>query len=194
MLCEVASESPFDAGRPLVRGDFLDIRRSDTGNLIVLDVQIDLASDATVGAHRPHHVVGTHPRLPETISGHDLEDCTGWADANTFPAPCACSLVGVTVASHHDLGSLATVSDIEHSDDLNVLACTHASRTQNTGAHIVPDHRVARSLIALTQRKVTARDRCRLDTILHQILFELVLRSGRPTVTEVICRIPLSEK
>jgi hypothetical protein len=58
----------------------------------------------------------------------------------------------------------------------------------------VPDHRVAGSLIALTQRKVTVRDRCRLDTILHQILFELVLRSGRPTVTEVICRIPLSEK
>ena len=114
----------------------------------------------------------------EPLPRHHLEDGTGGTDTNAFPAPGAARLVRIAVGTDDDLGVLAAESDVQHTDDLNVLAGADAARAEDACRHVVADHRVAGALVARTQRQVTSVDRRWHDVVLHEIALELVPRAS----------------
>jgi hypothetical protein len=137
--------------------------------------------------------------MPDLLGGeplprHHLEDCPRWTDADAFAAPGAAGAVGVAVRAHDDLGMLAAEADIQHADDLNILARPHAAGAQDAGRHVVPDHRVTGALVARTQRQIASVDRRRHDVVLHQVALELVARLRTPAVAQMLGGIALGEQ
>src|SRR5437773_709414 len=123
---------------------------------------------------------GPHPRWSATArpGGSSPCDRARRAYAHTLAAPGAPRLVRVAVRADDDLGVLAPLAHVEHADHLNVLACPHAARAQNTGRHVVPDHRVAGPLVPMAQDEVALPEGGGNDPIPQDVLLELVERSG----------------
>ena len=195
MLREVVTETPLHASRSLVGRVQFDVGGRDPNEGVTGDVQIDLATDAAVGADRPHDLLGVPDLLGrEALARHHLEDRARRADANTLATPGTPRFVGVAVRAHDDLGMLAAEAHVQHADDLDVLAGAHAARAQDAGRHVVPDHRIAGPLVARAQRQVAIHDRARHHVVLHEVALELVPRVRATTVSQVIGRIPLREE
>src|SRR5439155_18260492 len=125
----------------------------------------------------------------EPLPRHHLEDRPRRAHPHALPAPRAPGLVRVTVRAHNDLRMLAALADVEHADHLYVLARPHAARAQDTGAHVVTDHGVARALVTVAEHQVTRRDGAGSDPVAHHVLFELVARPGPAAVQQVLARV-----
>src|SRR5258705_5345587 len=189
MLGKVVAEAALHAGGALVGCVQLDIGGGDADDFVVGNVQVHLAADAAIRADRAHDLV----RMPdllgrEPLPRHHLEDRAGGANSDALSAPRTPRLVRVAVCADDDFGVFTAVSDVEHAHDLNVLARPHAARAQNTGRHVVADHRIAGALVARAQRQVAVLDGRRDDVVLHQIAFEFVARCA------VQGWVPLSEK
>src|SRR4051812_44020554 len=140
-------------------------------------MDVELAPHPTVGADGANHFVGLADRLgTEALLGDELEDGAGGTHPNALSAPGAARVVRIAVAAHDDLGVLAAHPDVQHADFLDVLARAHAAGAEDTGAHVVLDHDVARPLVAGTEREITAgADR---DVVLHRVALELVAWIG----------------
>jgi hypothetical protein len=54
----------------------------------------------------------------------------------------------IAVGAYNDLRVIATMRDIEHTDDLNILARPDAPRAEDAGRHVVLNDRVAFALVA----------------------------------------------
>src|SRR2546422_8859492 len=137
MLREVVAEAAFDARRALVGGVELDVGGRHADHFLVRDVQVDLAADAAVRAHRPDDAL----RMPhllgrEALPRHHLEDRPGGAYPDALPAPGTPRLVGIAVRPDDDLDVLAALGHVEHPHHLDVLARPHAARAQDAGAHV----------------------------------------------------------
>src|SRR5438552_1258740 len=195
MLREVVPEPPLHAGGPLVGCVQLDVGGGDAHDMVVGNVEVDLATYAAIRTNRAHHLL----RMPdllgrEPLPRHHLEDRAGGTDADALAAPRTPRLVRVAVGADDDFGVLAAVSDVEHAYDLNVLARAHAAGAEDAGGHVVTDHRVARALVARAQGEVARLDRRRHDVVLHEVTLELVARVGPATVAEMIGGIALGEQ
>ncbi len=201
MLGKVVPEAALHAGRALIGGVELDIGRGDADDLVARDVQVHLAPDTAVWADRADRLVRMENlRGREPLARHHLEDRAGRADAHAFATPRAPRLVRVPVRSDDDLGVFAPLAHVEHADDLDVLARSDAARAQDAGAHVVPDHRVARPLVAVAQDEVSLPEGCGNDPIAHDVLLELVAgapppRGCRPAaVSQVLARVALEQQ
>src|SRR6266498_3921426 len=88
VLGEVVAEAPLHAGRALVRGVLLDPGRSDPEEMLVFDVEVDLATDAAVGADRAGDFVGLANGIgAEPLLGNELEDRAGGTHPDALAAP-----------------------------------------------------------------------------------------------------------
>ena len=195
MLREVVAEAALDAGRALVRRVQLDVGGGDAEHLVVGNVEIHLAADAAVRTHGANDLVRAADLLRgEALPGHHLEDGAGGAHPYAFAAPGTPRLVGVAVRADDDLRVLAAPADVEHADDLNVLARPDAARAQDTGGHVVADHRIAGTLVARAKRQVAAKNCRRHDTVLHDIALELVARTHATAVAQMIGGVALQQQ
>src|SRR6478672_7386369 len=84
--------------------------------------------------------------------GQDVVNGARWTDANAFTAPRASRVFRVAIRADDDLRMIATVGDVEHADDLDVLARTHTSRAENARRHVMLDDGVAIPLVAGAKR------------------------------------------
>src|SRR2546430_9972456 len=111
-----------------------------------------MAAVATVQADLPHHALRPEDQLRrEALLRHHLEDRSGGTDPDALAAPGAPGLVWVAVRSDDDLGVLTTEADVQHADDLDVLARPDAAGAEDAGGHVVADHRIPRALVARPQ-------------------------------------------
>jgi hypothetical protein len=78
----------------------------------------------------------------------------------------------IPIRADDDLRVIAAIGDVEHADDLNILACTNAPRAENARRHVVLNDRVAIALVAGAKRESRAPDR-RNVVAMHEG-FELV--------------------
>jgi len=101
-------------------------------------------------------------------------------------------VIGVAVSSHDDLCVLSTEAHLEHSDFLDVFTCADTSGAENTRAHVVLDHHVARALIAGAKRQlVMGPDR---HVVLDDVTLELVPGTLTPPVCQVLAGITLEQE
>ena len=199
VLREIVAEPTLDARRALVRRVQLDVRGRDADHLAVRHVEIDLTTDAAVRADRANGSFGMADLVGrEPLARHRLEDGAGRTHPDALAAPRAARLVGVPVGTDDDLGVLAPLADVEHADHLDVLAGPDAPGAEDAGAHVVPDHRVAGALIAMTERQVAITHRRRDDSVTDDVAFELVARPGPPphrtAVPQVIPGVALEQQ
>ena len=128
MLGEIVAEPALHAGGTLVGCVQLDVGGGDADDLVVRNVQVDLAADAAVGTDRAHDLFRMSDLLGgEPLPRHHLKDRAGGTDADALAAPRAARLVGIPVRADDDFGVLAAKPDVEHAHDLNVLAGAHAA-------------------------------------------------------------------
>src|SRR2546429_1364733 len=195
MFGEIVAEATLHARRALVGGVELDVGRGDAYDLVARDVQVHLTPDAAVGAHRPDRALRPADLLRrEPLPRHHLENGAGGAHTDALTAPGAARLVGIAVRAHDDFGVLAPLRHVQHADHLHVLARADAARAEDTGAHIVPDHRVARALVAVTQRQVAPPERAGRDAVAHHVALELVAGRGPAAVPQVVSGIALQQQ
>src|SRR5690349_23698099 len=155
VLREVVPEPALDAGRALVGRIELDVRRGDAHHLVARHVEVHLAAHAAIRADRADRPLWMADLLGrEPLARHDLEDRARGTDTDAFAAPGAARLVRVAVGTYDDLGVLSPLANVEHADDLDVLARAHTPGAEDTGAHVVLNHGVARTLVPVTQRQV----------------------------------------
>src|SRR5436305_5127 len=195
MLREVVAESALHARGALIGGIELDVGRGDSHDLVARDVQVHLTPDAAVGTHRADGALrSANPLRREPLQRHDLENRAGGAHPDTLATPSAPSLVGIAVRAHDDFGVLTPLRHVQHADHLDVLARAHAACTQDAGAHVVPDHRVAGALVAVSQRQVPRAAWGGSDTVAHHVALELVAGRGPPAVPQVVSGIALEQQ
>ncbi len=158
-------------------------------------MQVHLAPDATVRADRPHHALWPEDLLRrKALFRHHLEDRPGGTDPDALAAPGAAGPVGVAIGPDDDLGVLTAEADIQDADDLDILARPDAAGAEDTGGHVVADHRIAGTLVAGPQGQVPAHDRGGHDVVLHDIALELVARAGAAAVAQVLGRVALQQQ
>ena len=190
---EVVAEPALHAGRPLIGRVLLDGGRGDPHDLVALDVDVELAADAAVGADAADDLVGVADGLgAEALLGDELEDGTGGADADALAAPSAAGVVRIAVAADDDLRVLAPHAYVEHADLLNIFAGPHAAGAKDTGAHVVLDHHVARPLVTFAERKLVVV--AQGDVVIHDVALELVSRMGAAAVRQMVARIALEQE
>ncbi len=170
---EVGPESPFDAGRALVRRRFFYPWRRHPRDLIVADLEIELAPHRAVGADRAH-LGGRRLHRPGAELRHreDVVDRPRRADPHALPAPGAPRMFRVPVRPHDDLRMLPPRRHLQHPDHLDLLARPHAAGAEDAGRHVVRDDRVRRAFVPRAERELP-RARERHLVAVHQRL-ELV--------------------
>ncbi len=72
--------------------------------------------------------------------------------AHAFAAPRASRVFRVAIRADNDLRMIAAVGDVEHADDLDVLARANTSRAENARRHVMLDDRIAIALVAGAKR------------------------------------------
>src|SRR2546422_8279000 len=130
----------------------------------------------------------------EPLARHHFEDRARRAHPHALAAPGAAGLVRVAVRADDDLGMLTPLAHVEHADHLDVLARPHAAGAQDTGAHVVPDHRVAGPLVAVPQHQIALALGRGNDAIAHHVLLELVAGLGTTAVSQMLARVALEQQ
>jgi hypothetical protein len=189
MLYEVDTEATLDTRRAHVRRVLLDPRAVDANHVGAANLEIELTAYATVRAHAADCARGLLHGVPRELRQRQhIVDGAGWADADALTTPRASGMLRIAICSDDDLGVIAAIRDIEHTHDLNVRACAHASRAEDARGHVVLDHRIASPIVAGAKRQPGAVLHTH-GVMLHHPL-ELVLRA---LLCNVLGRISLEQ-
>ena len=101
-------------------------------------------------------------------------------------------VVGIAVAPDDDLGVRPALPDVEHAHLLDLLAGAHAAGAEDAEGHVVLDHHVAGTVIALAgAERAGAGGR---DLVVHDVALEFVAGMFAATVGEVLAGIPIEQE
>jgi hypothetical protein len=118
-------------------------------------VEVQLTAYGAIRAHTPHDPVGLTNRFGAVpLARNEFKDGSCGAHPYTFATPGAARVVGISVSTNDDLSMLATHTDLEDTNLLDILARANTPGAQDTGAHVVLDHDVTWTLITGSERQV----------------------------------------